>query len=132
MKGRLLSNSNTFYTDLLLLTTCAANKAAVRTTASAAAAPAPPTLGKALAKLGDEIVWPSPREPNFWDRPARRTPAVVQGQAQAPVKPAACPDPLSIVHISAEMAPVAKVTARWLQGSFLAAVHASKGRLEIL
>ena len=55
------------------------------------------------------ITWPSPSEARFWDRAPRTSPAPISGgTAAAPVQELDA-DPMHIVHITAEMAPIAKV-----------------------
>eukprot|EP00891_Asterochloris_glomerata_P000624 jgi/Astpho2/624/fgenesh1_pm.00013_%23_17_t len=56
------------------------------------------------------IQWPSPDEsPPFWERPARTAPAPLRsGSSQSP-QYTQVQDPLQIFHMTAEMAPLAKV-----------------------
>lgn len=74
---------------------------------AAAAAPAP-----ALAAV-DNVLWPTPGE-KFWERPVQASYSPLAGasagNAAAVTKDAR---PLKVVHITAEMAPIAKVRGRW-------------------
>lgn len=82
--------------------------AAPPATAAAAAAPAASEYD-----LESGILWPAPGgEPNFWDRAARATPIPVASQDGAGSSNAGgtAPDKLlHVVHVTAEMAPIAKV-----------------------
>ncbi|EFN53763.1 hypothetical protein CHLNCDRAFT_25546 [Chlorella variabilis] len=88
------------------VTVATAAAAAAEVAASPAAAPA--TAADIVTQLEAGIKWPSPQEGNFWERPPREAPMPL-----GPPTPAggATRDPRSfhVVHITAEMAPHAKV-----------------------
>ncbi|KAG1664077.1 hypothetical protein FOA52_011434 [Chlamydomonas sp. UWO 241] len=79
-----------------------ATPAAVRSVQVPLATMSPTTT----AGLKDGIVWPA-NEARFWDRAPRTAPMPVEGSGGKGVEVDA--DSMSIVHITAEMAPIAKV-----------------------
>ncbi|GMH38139.1 hypothetical protein BSKO_06023 [Bryopsis sp. KO-2023] len=64
-----------------------------------------------ISSSGDEIRWPTPDEsPPFWERPARtNAPDVSQNGSSEIVKTQGDSRDLYVMHITAEMAPIAKV-----------------------
>ena len=69
-----------------------------------------PPGGDVLAQLEAGIAWASPGEsPPFWDRPARSAPLYLPSGPSNDVALDQPPVPLHIVHVTAEMAPAAKV-----------------------
>ncbi|KAL6780709.1 SSS4 [Auxenochlorella protothecoides x Auxenochlorella symbiontica] len=62
-----------------------------------------------LAELEAGIVWPQGREDRFWERPPRKAPLSLPGPPGKEGPPATAAEPLTIIHIAAEMAPIAKV-----------------------
>ncbi|KAI3425281.1 hypothetical protein D9Q98_009048 [Chlorella vulgaris] len=87
----------------------AASGAAAVAEVAAAAAGAPASGVGLLARLETGIKWPTPEEGNFWERAPRHTPLPLT--PTPPSTAAAQRDPRSfhVVHITAEMAPCAKV-----------------------
>ncbi|KAF5835110.1 soluble starch synthase [Dunaliella salina] len=59
--------------------------------------------------LARGIHWPTPNEPNFWDRPARHEPFPLKLEDSLQMNIEKDSIPLHIVHISAELAPIGKV-----------------------
>lgn len=71
-----------------------------------------PLTGKSLPSLAEleaGIVWPQGREDRFWERPPRKAPLSLPGPPGKEGPPATAAEPLTIIHIAAEMAPIAKV-----------------------
>ena len=64
--------------------------------------------------LHDGIQWPSPNEARFWDRSPRTSLAPIDDGASS-TPPEQDADPMHIVHITAEMAPIAKVKIRMVR-----------------
>lgn len=81
--------------------------------AAAAAGPAAVAAGAAakptLKDLEAGIQWPTPEEGSFWERPPRSSPLPLGPPAAAPGGGVRDPHSLHVVHITAEMAPHAKV-----------------------
>jgi hypothetical protein len=81
---------------------------AVDAASAAAPAAAAATAADIAAQLEAGILWPSPEEGSFWERPPRNAPMPL-----GPASPAAGvqrdPRSMHVVHITAEMAPYAKV-----------------------
>lgn len=68
---------------------------------------AAPAQGSLEGKLSAGVRWPSQQEDAFWERPPRNEPLLVGGMQPPPtVKDST---PLHVVHLTAEMAPLAKV-----------------------
>jgi starch synthase len=61
------------------------------------------------AAISSGINWPSPSEDRFWERDAHSSPFTLPPSSSNTQSPDQDPSPLHIMHISAEMAPVAKV-----------------------
>lgn len=76
--------------------------------AAAAGAPAKPALPLAQ-QLEQGIQWPSPEEGSFWERPPRAAPLPLAPPPGAAGAAQRDPRSVQVVHITAEMAPHAKV-----------------------
>ena len=77
---------------------------------AAGAAAAPAKLGRpTLKQLEAGIQWPSPEEGSFWERPPRAAPLPLAPPAGGPAGAPRDPRSMHVVHITAEMAPHAKV-----------------------
>lgn len=89
----------------------AAAAVAAEVEAPPATSPPPPASSSSSSSLESGIRWPTPGEsPPFWERPAREAPAPPVAEGAPPSAPPPPPArPLSVVHITAEMAPCAKV-----------------------
>ena len=72
---------------------------------------ADPTAAPAVqVGLMEGITWPQPGEDKFWERAPRSAPAPpLMGSSSSAAPPARDADPMHLVHVTAEMAPIAKV-----------------------
>lgn len=94
--------------EVTLAARAAAGVAGEDGAAAAAGAPAKPTVSLAQ-QLEDGIQWPSPEEGSFWERPPRAAPLPLAPPPGAAGGAQRDPRSVQVVHITAEMAPHAKV-----------------------